>query len=67
LIREFRNSGDIILISLVINRLPIDRLARERREESDNLPDLDVLAQEIADDLEAAPGQVRFSIHAPSL
>ena len=24
-------------------------------EESDNLPDLDVLAQEIADDLEASP------------
>ena len=36
-------------------------------EESDNLPDLDVLAQEIADDLEASLEQFRVNIHAPSL
>lgn len=45
-----------------------DRSACEQSlEESDNLPDPEVLAQEVVEDREAAREQVRFNIHAPSL
>jgi len=39
----------------------------ESLEESDNLPDPDVIAQEVVENLEAALEQFRFNIHAPSL
>ena len=45
-----------------------DRSACEQsRGKSGNLPDPDVLAQEIVEDLDAALEEVRFNIHAPSL
>ena len=43
----------------LIFRLDIFRLRDESLEDSDNLPDPDVLAQEIVDDLEAALEQFR--------
>jgi type I restriction enzyme M protein len=55
----------------LINRdkasLDIFWLRDESLQESGNLPDPDVLAQEIVEEFEAAFEQVCFNIHAPSL
>ena len=52
----------MILIWLVLNRLPIGRLARNAAKKHDNLPDPDVLAQEVVAELEAALEQFRKSV-----